>query len=444
MSKTDRSVVRNQAYQKKEFSIRERHNERKNENYYNSDIIADRRHLNIHFKQCEGTYAETFDNMLAAGAISTRGLKADAKVFDELVFDVNTGYFDQGGGYGYAKAFFAEAYRLAVEVAGGEEYVLSAVMHADEKNIALSEQLGRDVFHYHLHIVYIPVVEKEIRWSKRCKDPALVGTVKEVIKQVSHSKKWPMEKKLDENGDVMLSKNGKPVLINSYSLLQDRYFEHMKEAGFIGFERGERGSTAEHLSVLEYKTRQEAKRAAALTIEVEQKNEVAAALDAFITEKSEESNVLDEKVQKKQGRLASLDKNIKLAKQAAATISEIDSMGKKTLFGKIELSQNDWKKVTGLAKGSIKSKDIAKNLLERYKNLQNQANSLLSEITDLKTRLERYGEGIGITETMRYYQAQQRAPHRMAEIIADIMRKPPEQEPHRHDRSHSKYREMGL
>ena len=49
---------------------------------------------------------------------------------------------------------------------------------------------GEDVNHYHLHVVYIPVVEKQILWSKRCKDEALRGTVKEVITQVSRSKKW--------------------------------------------------------------------------------------------------------------------------------------------------------------------------------------------------------------------------------------------------------------
>lgn len=38
------------------------------------------------------------------------------------------------------------------------------------------EQLGRDVFHYHLHVVYAPVVvEKKIRWSRRCKDKTLIG-----------------------------------------------------------------------------------------------------------------------------------------------------------------------------------------------------------------------------------------------------------------------------
>ena len=77
-----------------------------------------------------------------------RGLKADAKVFDELVFDVNTAYFEENGGYDFSKKFYEEAYRLAVNEVGGEEYILSAVMHADEKNTALSGQLGRDVYHY--------------------------------------------------------------------------------------------------------------------------------------------------------------------------------------------------------------------------------------------------------------------------------------------------------
>ena len=44
--------------------------------------------------------------------------------------------------------------------------------------------------YYHLHVVYVPVVEKQVLWSKRCKDPLLIGTVKETIMQVSHSKKW--------------------------------------------------------------------------------------------------------------------------------------------------------------------------------------------------------------------------------------------------------------
>ena len=61
----------------------------------------------------------------------------------------------------------------------GEQYILSAVMHADERNRAMSDALEQDVYHYHLHVVYIPVVEKQILWSKRYEDKSLVGTVKE-------------------------------------------------------------------------------------------------------------------------------------------------------------------------------------------------------------------------------------------------------------------------
>ena len=48
IAKTDRCVVRNQAYRRAEISIRERHNERKNMDYQNPDIITERSHLNVH------------------------------------------------------------------------------------------------------------------------------------------------------------------------------------------------------------------------------------------------------------------------------------------------------------------------------------------------------------------------------------------------------------
>ena len=128
--------------------------------------------------------------MEADGVISNRGIKADAFRYGELVFDVNSAYFYNHGGYDFAKQFYTDAYKAAIKIVGGEQYILSAVMHADERNRAMSEALGENVYHYHLHVVYIPVVEKEIRWTKRCKDKSLVGKVKETVMQVSMSKKW--------------------------------------------------------------------------------------------------------------------------------------------------------------------------------------------------------------------------------------------------------------
>ena len=124
------------------------------------------------------SYTDLFAQLETAGTISTRGLKPDATHYCELVFDVNSAYFDNHGGYEFAKQFYADAYKAAVQIVGREQYILSAVMHADEINRAMTEALGREVYHYHLHVVYVPVVEKQILWSRRCKDKALVGTVK--------------------------------------------------------------------------------------------------------------------------------------------------------------------------------------------------------------------------------------------------------------------------
>jgi len=327
--------------------------------------------------------------MVDDGTISLRGLKQDAKMFDELVFDVNSAYFENHGGYEYAKQFFEETYRLAVKEAGGKQYVLSAVLHADERNKALSEKMGRDVYHYHLHVVYVPVVDKEVKWTKRCKDPALVGTVKEVVKQVSHSKKWPRFK--DDNG----------AWVNSYSLLQDRFFEHMRAAGFTDFERGERGSTAEHLSVLDYKIQQDEARAAALGEVIEDKENAAA--------------VLDKKVEKGQERLSGLQEKISVTKQAASTFSEIEGMAKKTIGGNYQLSPADWKTVSDYAKENIISRGTISDLKKQLKEAK-------KEIRGLKDAFNRLFE-----ETRLFREAVKLAPKRIKEVIEDVFQKNREQ-----------------
>ena len=228
----DRTTVRNQPRTESNIADAEAHNERQKACYRNEDIVPERSHLNIHFKEPSGSYQEMFRQMEQDGTISTRGLKQDAVHYGELVFDVNSAYFHNHGGYEFAQAFYAEAYKAAVDIVGGEQYILSAVMHADERNQGMSKALGYDVWHYHLHVVYVPVVEKQILWSKRCKDPALVGIVKETIMQVSHSKKWQSRPVLDEFGEPLRTKTGKIVLKKSYSVLQDQYHDAMFAAGY--------------------------------------------------------------------------------------------------------------------------------------------------------------------------------------------------------------------
>ena len=249
----DRTSVRNLAVSDKAVGNTQQHNEREKDSYRNPDIIPQRTAWNIHFKKPTASYTDLFSQLETAGTISTRGLKPDATHYCELVFDVNSAYFDNHGGYEFAKQFYEDAYQAAVQIVGGEQYILSAVMHADEINRAMTEALGREVYHYHLHVVYVPVVEKQILWSKRCKDKALVGTVKETVMQVSRSKKWASKPLLDDAGKPVLQKSGKPVLKKSYSVLQDDFFHYMRNAGYTDVERGERGSTEEHLTVTQFK-----------------------------------------------------------------------------------------------------------------------------------------------------------------------------------------------
>lgn len=179
---------------------------------------------------------------------------------------------------------------------GGEQYILSAVMHADERNRAMSEALGQDVFHYHLHVVYVPVVEKQILWSKRCKDKSLVGTVKETIMQVSSSKKWLSKPALDERGAPILQKNGRPVLRKPYSVLQDDFFQVMRNAGYTDVERGERGSSEEHLTVTQFKVEREQERLEEITAQTQQKEQQAASLEKKL-EKFQKQQIAVQKVE---------------------------------------------------------------------------------------------------------------------------------------------------
>lgn len=237
----------------------ERHNERLNTDYGNINVVQERIPLNVHYRSPPSSYMETLRTMEAAGTVSTKGLRKDATLFDEIIIDVNTMYFERNGGYEYAKKFYEEAYHF-LEKKFGSEYVVAAVMHADEINKAATSELGKDVYHYHLHAVVIPVVDKDILWSKRCKDPALRGTVRETIHQVSHSKKWASNIPLkDEQGQPVLRSNGKPKYRPSYSILQDELVAHRAgrpkaKSGYIAAEifcsnvGREHGSSTEHVT----------------------------------------------------------------------------------------------------------------------------------------------------------------------------------------------------
>lgn len=381
MAKQNYTVARVQTRTKNSIGKYERHNERKNEHYANMNVDLSRTEMNVHYKSCgEQTYNETLEQMVADGKVSLRGLKADAKVYDEMILDVNTDYFEKHGGYEFATKFYESAYRFAVKLYG-EENILSAVMHADELNIALTEKYGRPIYHYHLHVVALPVVEKQIKWSKRCKDKSLIGTVKETVMQVSHSKKWKSPQLTDENGAPQFDANGKPILIPTYSILQDEFFEYMQSHGFTDFIRGERGSNAQHQSVLQYQITKDKERLANVTQKLEQQET-----------KYEINNDVD------------------------MMLSKIESAGKKTLIGNRTLSADEYDKITTLAKNSYVAQSELKMLREENRKLR-------SRIWDLTEHIERLEEQLQkLTELCKpYLEALKLASKKVKEFIDSIL-----------------------
>lgn len=374
MEKTNYSVARVVTYTKQSIGKAERHNERKNQSYSNMNVDLGQTKNNVYYKTCNTTYNERLKKLVDTGTVSLRGLKDNAKVFDELVLDINSDYFEKHGGYDFAKRFYEEAFHFA-EKEYGKDNIISAVMHADEQNITLTEEYGKPIYHYHLHVIALPVVKKEIKYSKRTKDKSLVGKVKETIMQVSHSKKWKSQKALDNEGNEILNNKGKPVLIKSYSLLQDRFYKYMSDNGYKDFIRGEKGSTAEHLSDLEFKAKKEREKLEAITNKVKQQQ----AKFAENTSTIEES---EKHISKVQQELNEIKRDIDNYKVYKGDINSID-LGKSKLFGKkVELDTDDYQNLVKYAKkGIIVDVEITK-LKEENKKLKHDFNELKEKARD--------------------------------------------------------------
>ena len=393
----DRTSVRNLAVSDKAVGNTQQHNEREKDSYRNPDIIPQRTAWNVHFKKPTASYTDLFAQLDAAGTISTRGLKPDATHYCELVFDVNSAYFDNHGGYEFAKQFYEDAYKAAVQIVGGEQYILSAVMHADEINRAMTEALGREVYHYHLHVVYVPVVEKQILWSKRCKDKALVGTVKETVMQVSRSKKWASKPLLDDAGKPVLQKSGKPVLKKSYSVLQDDFFNYMRNAGYTDVERGERGSTEEHLTVTQFKVRREQERLDTLTAQADQQKQ----------------------------SLAAIQKKSTLTKNALIHAQDVATLGKKTLLGNYSLTEEEFSQLKSQAAHGfmvdVENRQLKQQLSAaqqnsinwqtRYRNLRNEVQPYLDAMRHAPERVRYFFENLLAQKPERTADAPSKASH---------------------------------
>ena len=191
--------------------LSERHNERRNKNYSNKDIDPSRTYMNYHLKEPrEDSYEKEFyrikDEYGLKGNLRLTG-KKQSTVLCEFMITSDKQFFDRLGAE-RTKHFFRDAYRFVTHKVGGEQFVVSAVVHMDEKTP-------------HMHVAFIPTVAGKDRKGRPCR-------------RVNASEFW----------------KGR----DSYSRLQDEYYEWITSCGYT-LERGTKGSTAEHLSVEEYKVK---------------------------------------------------------------------------------------------------------------------------------------------------------------------------------------------
>lgn len=209
----------------------------------------------------------------------------------------------------------------------------------------------------------LPIVRKEIKWSKRCKDKSLIGTTKEIINQISHSKKWKSEQLVDNFGKPVYDKNGKAVLVKSYSLLQDRFFKYMSDCGYKDFIRGEKGSNAEHLDNLQFKIKKDTER-----------------LENIINQVKEKQSTFD--------NIMKFDKQIK----------GISNLGKQKRFSKKnELEPQDYDNLVNYAKKGIVADKEIYELNKRIDNLRNTVNKWKSLYDDIVEKTKDYFHTIKLT-----------------------------------------------
>ncbi len=206
--------------------LSERHNERRNKNFSNKDIDPSRTCLNYHLKQpTAASYEQEFyrirDEYGLKGNLRLTG-KKQSTILCEFMITSDKTFFDRLGEE-RTKQFFFDAYCFVMHKVGGEQFVVSAVVHMDEKTP-------------HMHVAFIPTVEGKDRKGNPCR-------------RVNASEFW----------------KGK----DSYARLQDEYYAWITSCGYT-LERGTKGSTAEHLSVEEYKLKKTAEQLSELQGQVEE------------------------------------------------------------------------------------------------------------------------------------------------------------------------------
>lgn len=181
-----------------------RHNERKNTNYSNKDIIKENGIKNYSLKSVNTSYQKTFNNIKEKYKLKGQ-IKKVSNVMCELIITSDKEFFERIGEE-ETKRYFQMAYDFVANYNNlGEEFIVSAKVHMDERVP-------------HMHIVFIPVVHTKDKKGNS-------------INKIACSEFW----------------KGK----ESYRILQDKFYKCVTDNGF-DLERGNTKGN-EHINIEQLK-----------------------------------------------------------------------------------------------------------------------------------------------------------------------------------------------
>ena len=201
------AIIRNAKYKRENLKAVYRHNERKNKNYSNKDIDKTKSYLNYALKETEFNYEKQFNKIREKYDLKGQ-IKTVSNIVCEYVITSDNDFFKRIGEK-ETKRYFETAYKFVCEYKDfGEQYILSAKVHYDERSP-------------HMHLLFLPVVHTTDKKGNN-------------IDKLACSEFWKAK--------------------DSYRQLQNAFFEYMVSNGFY-LKRGlpKEETNREHYTVKEYK-----------------------------------------------------------------------------------------------------------------------------------------------------------------------------------------------
>ena len=201
------AIIRNAKYKRENLKAVYRHNERKNKNYSNKDIDKTKSYLNYALKEPEFNYEKEFDKIREKYDLKGQ-IKTVSNIVCEYVITSDNDFFKRIGEK-ETKRYFETAYKFVCEYKDlGEQYILSAKVHYDERSP-------------HMHLLFLPVVHTTDKKGNN-------------IDKLACSEFWKAK--------------------DSYRQLQNAFFEYMESNGFdLKRVLPKEETNREHYTVKEYK-----------------------------------------------------------------------------------------------------------------------------------------------------------------------------------------------